>query len=98
MALLELCRQGLTLAEQLFEASRHAVVLQVTEGGKPHQLAAHGFAWQATYVEALRQALRWATALQDGGALSAVEAAILRLGFAEYLAQLAAASRSARRR
>ena len=95
-ALLELCRQGLTLAEQLFEAARGAVVRQVTEGGEPsaalletHQLAAHGLAWQATYVEALRQTLRWATALQDGGALSALEQAILRLGFAEYLQQMA---------
>ena len=95
-ALLELCRQGLTLAEQLFEAARGAVVRQVTEGGEPsaalletHQLAAHGLAWQATYVEALRQTLRWATALQDGGALSALERAILRLGFAEYLQQMA---------
>ena len=95
-ALLELCRQGLTLAEQLFEAARGAVVRQVTEGGEPsaalletHQLAAHGLAWQATYVEAPRQTLRWATALQDGGALSALERAILRLGFAEYLQQMA---------
>jgi (2S)-methylsuccinyl-CoA dehydrogenase len=53
-----------------------------------HQLAAHGFAWQATYVEALHRTLIWARELRDANALTAVEAAMLRLGFAEYLAQL----------
>jgi (2S)-methylsuccinyl-CoA dehydrogenase len=93
--LLSLCESGLTLAEQFLATCRHAVACMVGDSGKPdpallelHQLAAHGFAWQSTYVEALRQALRWARGLQETGALSAVEAAILRLGFAEFLAQL----------
>ncbi|WP_158921187.1 acyl-CoA dehydrogenase family protein [Acidisphaera sp. S103] len=86
----------MTLAEQLVEASRHAVALLVTEDGKPnaalidtHQLAAHGFAWQATYIEALRQTLGWARGLHAAGGFTDVEAAILRLGFAEYVSQLA---------
>ncbi len=94
--LLDLCGSAMTLAEQLVEASKRAVSLLVSENGKlnatlvdVHQLAAHGFAWQATYIEALRQALRWANALQAAGKLTDVEAAILRLGFAEYLSQLA---------
>jgi (2S)-methylsuccinyl-CoA dehydrogenase len=94
-ALLDLCGTAMTLAEQLVEASRHAVALLVTENGKPdaalidtHQLAAHGFAWQATYIEALRQALHWAQALHTAGNLTDVEAAILRLAFAEYVSQL----------
>jgi (2S)-methylsuccinyl-CoA dehydrogenase len=95
-ALLELCGAAMTLAEQLVETSRRAVAQLVTEDGKPnaalvdmHQLAAHGFAWQATYIEALRQALRWAHGLHAAGGFTEVEAAILRLGFAEYVSQLA---------
>jgi len=94
--LLDLCRRGLTLAEQLFEATRGSVAGLVTEAGQPkaalletHQLAAHGLAWQATYVEALRQALHWAAALEQSGTFSPLERAILRLGFAEYLQQIA---------
>ncbi|HEX4369586.1 MAG TPA: acyl-CoA dehydrogenase family protein, partial [Rhodopila sp.] len=95
-ALLDLCGTAMTLAEQLLESARHAVAQLVTRNGKPdaalidtNQLAAHGFAWQATYIEALRQSLRWAHALHAAGNLTDVEAAILRLGFAEYLSQLA---------
>ena len=50
----------------------------VAPGGKlqpalldANQYALHGFAWQATYVEALRQTLHWAQALQRRGAASA---------------------------
>ncbi len=93
--LLGLCGSGLTVAEQFLATCRNAVAGMVGDAGKPdpalleaHQLAAHGFAWQATYVEALRQALRWAHGLQEAGMLTAVECAILRLGFAEFLAQL----------
>ena len=94
--LLDLCAAAMMLAEQMMEASRRAVAQLVSRNGKPnaalvdvHQLAAHGFAWQATYVEALRQALRWARALEGAGTFTDVEAAILRLAFAEYVAQLA---------
>ncbi len=94
--LLDLCRRGLTLAEQLLEAARGSVARLVTQGGEAksalletHQLATHGLAWQATYVEALRQTLLWASAHRESGSFSPVESAILRLGFAEYLQQMA---------
>ncbi len=94
-ALLLLCDRGLALAEQLLAHSRHAVASAVVRDGRidpqrldTHQLAAHGFAWQATYVEALRRSLIWARNLRETGALTPVEAAMLRIGFAEYLAQL----------
>ena len=94
-ALLDLCRQGLILAEQLVETARASVTRLVTRGGgldaallESHQMATHGLAWQATYVEALRQALLWARTLQECGGFGAVEQAILRLGFAEYLQQM----------
>ena len=94
-ALLALCDRGLALAEQLLAHSRRALAAAVIHDGRidpqrldAHQLAAHGFAWQATYVEALRRTLIWARGLRETDALTPVEAAMLRLGFAEYLAQL----------
>ena len=93
--LLPACAAGLAAAERLLDAARRAVASVVTPDGKPepalfdaHQFAAHGLAWIATYVEALRQTVRWGNALRAEGALGPTEAAILRIGFAEYLAQL----------
>ena len=95
-AILDLCRAVLAAAERLHAATAHAVAALVAPGGKPdpaklerHQFAAHGLAWQATYVEALRQALEWASRLAAETRLTATEGAILRLAFAEYGAQLA---------
>ena len=92
---IQLCRRGLTLAENFLAQARHATAGLVQRDGRvdaglvdTHQLAAHGFAWQATYVEALRQSLLWATGLRDAGRLTGVEASMLRLGFAEFLAQI----------
>ncbi len=52
--LISLCERGLTLAEQLLAHARHAVTPLVLRDGRvdpdrmdAHQLAAHGFAWQA---------------------------------------------------
>jgi (2S)-methylsuccinyl-CoA dehydrogenase len=53
------------------------------------QNAVHGFAWMATYVEALRQIRQWASRLDRDGDFGDVEALILRIAFGEYLAQLA---------
>ena len=93
--LLALCEDGLLLAERLLAGLRQSVGDQVLSAGRldpalldRNQYALHGFAWQATYVEALRRTLHWARGLGDDGRLTAVEAAILRIGFAEYLAQL----------
>src|SRR5437870_5266409 len=53
------------------------------------QVAAHGFAWMATYVEALRQIREWARRLDAAGRFGESEALILGVAFGEYLAQLA---------
>src|SRR4051794_31614822 len=53
------------------------------------QTAGHGFAWMATYVEALRQIRGWASRLDAAGEFGEAEALILRVAFGEYLAQLA---------
>lgn len=89
-------QRALAAAETLAaEGRRHVRALVAPDGRataqalEAHQFALHGVAWQATYVEALRQLLGWAGRLEAEGGFGAVEAAILRLGFAEYLGQLA---------
>ncbi|WP_458097180.1 acyl-CoA dehydrogenase family protein [Roseomonas sp. WA12] len=85
---------ALGAVERLFEAGRRAVAAMVAPDGRPdpalldrHQFAVHGLAWQAAYLEALRQTLRWARGLSDAGTLGSAERAMLRLGFAEYCGQ-----------
>ncbi len=88
------CRTVLAAVERLHGATARAIAGLVAPGGKSdpallerHQFAAHGLAWQATYLEALRQAIEWATRLDRESRLTEVECAILRLAFAEYGAQ-----------
>ncbi|MCY1704621.1 acyl-CoA dehydrogenase family protein [Pannonibacter sp. SL95] len=52
------------------------------------QRATHGLAWVATYGEALRQLDAYAARLSTEGRYGEIEELIVRLGFAEYLAQL----------
>jgi (2S)-methylsuccinyl-CoA dehydrogenase len=52
------------------------------------QHAAHGLAWLATYVEAIRQLVAHAQRLDDAGHLGAIDELIIRIGIGEYLAQL----------
>ncbi|MFN7166924.1 MAG: acyl-CoA dehydrogenase family protein [Pannonibacter sp.] len=52
------------------------------------QRATHGLAWVATYGEALRQLDAYAARLSTDGRYGEIEELIVRLGFAEYLAQL----------
>lgn len=53
------------------------------------QHAAHGLAWLATTVEALRQMNLWAARLQEEGAFGELEQLLLLTAFAEYGAQVA---------
>ena len=68
----------------------------VTSGGKidgpaleREQHAAHGLAWIATYVEALRQAANYAERMQGEGRFGELESLLVQIGAAEYAAQLA---------
>ncbi|WP_322865112.1 acyl-CoA dehydrogenase family protein [Aquicoccus sp. G2-2] len=68
----------------------------VSEGGKvkaplieANQTAAHGVAWLATYVEALRQMQAWAERLVESGQFGEVEQLIQQIAFGEYLHQIA---------
>jgi (2S)-methylsuccinyl-CoA dehydrogenase len=94
--LIETCRLALAPAERLVDEARMALARDLAPGGRVDaaaldqaQYAAHGFAWYATYAEALRQALAWAQRLEDTDRLGEREALILQVGFGEYLAQMA---------
>ncbi len=54
-----------------------------------HQCAAHGVAWLATYVEALRQMQNWAERLQGQGKFGEIEQLIHQIAFGEYLHHIA---------
>ena len=93
--LLALTKAALDPAEQLLETARARVAAQVTIDGRvsaqrveANQTAAHGLAWLATYVEALRQMHGWAERLQADGRLTEVEELILQIAFGEYLWQI----------
>ena len=94
-ALIDSCRNGLTAADSVLESARAEVAKRVAAGGKldpraldQEQFAAHGFAWLATYVNALRQMLDWAARLQATGRFAEREQLILGMAFGEYLAQI----------
>jgi len=94
-----LCRDGLSAADTYYLAAKQAVAGKVMPDGKEgridavalerDQYAAHGLAWTATYVEALRQLLHWADELTEDGAFGELEQLILQMVYGEYLAQLA---------
>src|SRR3546814_4814114 len=82
---LPLCAEALTAAESFGAAAQRAVARRVAPGGKVdadplerEQFAAHGFAWLATYVAALRESLHWAESLQAAGQLGKLERLLLR--------------------
>ncbi|MDU8927097.1 acyl-CoA dehydrogenase family protein [Alisedimentitalea sp. MJ-SS2] len=54
-----------------------------------NQGAAHGVAWLATYVEALRQMQKWAERIQGEGKFGEVEQLIHQIAFGEYLHHIA---------
>jgi (2S)-methylsuccinyl-CoA dehydrogenase len=92
---LEESAAGLAAADALLARARGNLALRVTNGGAvdagrldADQIAAHGLAWMATYVAALRQLRDWALRLDGAGALGEAQPLILAVGFGEYLAQL----------
>jgi len=93
--LLALTAEAVPAAEALLERSVAAVRAAVTDGGRvsgaaleANQTAAHGLAWVATYVEALRQMQGWAERLQENGAFAETEQLLHQIAFGEYLWQL----------
>ena len=93
--LLPTCQAALEAAEGLEAAARRAVAGLVAPEGKVNaallereQFAAHGLAWLATYVAALREMLHWAERLEAEGSLRELESLILQAAFGEYLQQM----------
>jgi (2S)-methylsuccinyl-CoA dehydrogenase len=52
------------------------------------QHAAHGLAWLATYVEALRQMSGYAARMSEEGRFGEIEALIVQIGLADYCSQI----------
>ena len=77
-------------ADKLLAKARDGVTQIVADAGHIDnaQHEAHGLAWFATYVEALRQMVGWANRLDADGKFGEIEDLLLKVGFAEYLAQI----------
>lgn len=92
--LLELTEQAVGDLDRLLDvAARHVREKVIVDGRvssaamEQEQRAAHGLAWLATYVASFRQLHNYAARLTDSGAFGELEELLVRLGFAEYLAQ-----------
>ncbi|MFD2204409.1 acyl-CoA dehydrogenase family protein [Kiloniella antarctica] len=90
------CDKAIKAAGALLEKARLSVIVLVCDGGdrinatllEEQQLAAHGYAWLATYVSALENMLIWGRRLQGENAFGETESLILRIAFGEYLSQM----------
>jgi (2S)-methylsuccinyl-CoA dehydrogenase len=84
--------QAVSAVDALFTDARRAVAERVSAGGARvldrEQRAAHGLAWLATYVEALRQMHAWAERLMSADQLGETEQLLVSIGCGEYLAQI----------
>jgi len=94
--LLSHCEEAVLSAEGLLANARATLRANLGQDGRidaatldREQRAAHGFAWFATYVEALRQMARWGRALEREKRFGEIEKLILAAAFGEYLAQIA---------
>lgn len=89
-------RASLIAAREYSESVREAVAAVVAPGGvvDPALLAreqhrVHGFAWIAASIAALEATLDWAVRAEAAGRFGAAEELVVRIGFGEYLAQIA---------
>src|SRR5581483_10502771 len=84
--------QALSAVDALFADARRAVAERLRAGGARvldrEQRAAHGLAWLATYVEALRQMHALAERLTAAGQFGEIEELLVGIGCGEYLAQI----------
>ena len=94
MTLDDLARQAQFAAEGLMDCALSAVRERVSENGKlsaarieAEQHAAHGLAWLATYVEAIKEMAAYAARMRDAGRFGQTEELLTRIGLGEYLAQ-----------
>ena len=84
----------LSCIENIFEKIKKELIskkenhsnLKVWEAENQHQI--HGFAWIATYIEALRQINNWSTQLTKKNKIGDFEYLIIEIAFREYIGQL----------
>ncbi|WP_101065617.1 acyl-CoA dehydrogenase family protein [Roseovarius salinarum] len=93
--LLKLTGETIAPAQEVLDKARETLRTAVTVDGRvsgraveANQTAAHGLAWLATCVEALRQMQAWAERLHETGGFGDVEQLIHQIAFGEYLAQI----------
>ena len=94
-SLIDICRAALEAARRL-ESHVHtniakAVIYKgLVDSGRltENQFSSHGYAWLATYVEALHQLLGWAVRRKTADLFGELEELTLKAGFGEYLAQI----------
>ena len=91
----DLARQAQFAAEGLMDCALTAVRERVSENGKlsaarmeAEQHAAHGLAWLATYIEAVKEMAAYASRMRDEGRFGQTEEMLTRVGLGEYLAQV----------
>jgi (2S)-methylsuccinyl-CoA dehydrogenase len=94
--LISLLDETAEAATQLRDRAVAGVAAKVALGGKidgaaleREQHAAHGLAWVATYVEALRQLASYARRLNGEGRFGEMESLLAQIAACEYLGQLA---------
>jgi len=93
---IDTARASLGAARDYAEAVRAAVLRAVAPDGAPQpaliareQHSVHGFAWIAASIAALEATLDWAVRADAAGQFGGAEELTLRIGFGEYLAQIA---------
>ena len=82
--------EAIAAAEQLLQSAKAAIRNRVADAGGLDgcQHAAHGLAWLATYVEAMRQLGSWGKRLSETGTFGELEQLLCIMGVAEYAAQI----------
>jgi (2S)-methylsuccinyl-CoA dehydrogenase len=93
--LIPLLESATEAAAALRDRAVEAVAAKVSSGGKidgaaleREQRAAHGLAWTATYVEAIRQVTDYARRMEGEGRFGEMERLLVQIGACEYLSQL----------
>ena len=93
---IELAQASLGAARDYTDTVRESVTRKVAPGGvadaaliEQAQHVVHGFAWIASTIAALEATLDWAMRAEAAGAFGEAEELTLRIGFGEYLAQIA---------
>ncbi len=90
-SLIEMAGCSVAAAQEILAAAKDGTRKIIAERGgmDAAQHAAHGLAWLATTIEALRQMQDWARRLEADGRFGEFEQLIHGAAFAEYLAQIA---------